>query len=862
MPITSHDGPAVDLRTAATLAPAEALRALGSSERGLSAPEAAERLREHGANAVGESRASALGVLLRQLANPFLILLIATAVLSITLHDRPDAAIILAIVSLSVGLAFANEYTSAKAIDDLRARVRRRALVVRDGARSEIDVHDVVPGDVVVLSTGDIVPADLRLIAAHDLACDESALTGEALPADKSPQAVGSPPAALGIPCCAYLGTVVKNGAGTGVVVATGASAVLGSVARALGHAPPKTAFQRGLERFSLLLVRITVAMCAGIFACNALLHRSWLESLLFALAVAIGITPQLLPAIVSVSLSVGARRLARRSVIVKRLVSIEDLGNVELLFTDKTGTLTEGRIEFRYATDARGTIAADPTVLGLLCSDVAASGEGTSGGSVLDRALWDGASPAQRAAAAAYRVLDRVPFDYERRCASALAEDASGRRFIVVKGAPESILARLSAQDDAFAAVVDGILDSGVHALGVGRRDAPGATEIHPADERGLTAAGVLAFGDPLKSDAASSVARLEALGVTVKIITGDSARTAQLACAPLGLGAGETLTGAQIATMSDAELAAALPRTTLFARTTPEQKARIVRAARSGGTDVGFLGDGVNDGVALRDADVGISVDTAADVAKDAADIVLLEKDLGIVADGIVEGRRIFANTTKYVLMATSSNFGNMVSAAGASLFLPFLPMLPSQILLNNLLYDISEMAIPTDRVDDTQLRRPAHWDMGFIERFMAVFGPISSVFDFATFAVMLLLFHAGEALFRTGWFVESLATQSLVIFLIRTRRVPFFASRPSPQLLASTLSVVAVAVALPSTPLARWIGFVPLPGAFFAVLCGLVAAYLGLIEIAKALFFRRESAVPDRRAPADPAPVLGGS
>jgi Mg2+-importing ATPase len=832
--------PSLDLRTAAALTFDEVLLRLGTSPDGLAPDEAEARLRRTGPNEIEQRRTSAFAILGRQLGNPFLILLVSTALVSLWLHDRSDALIILAIVCLSAGLSFANEFGSENAVADLRARVRRKAVVVRGGRRETVDVTELVPGDVVRLGVGDVVPADLRLIDAHDLECDESALTGEALPATKSPSPCGQSDSPLDLPSCAFFGTAVKNGAASGVVVATGRDAAFGSIAHQLSERPPQTAFELGLRSFSLLLVRVTVVLAAAIFACNALLHRSLLESLLFALAIAIGITPQLLPAIVTISLSVGARRLARRSVIVKRLVAIEDLGNVEVLFTDKTGTLTNGKILFRHAIDPGGAVSDDAALLGLVCTDVVFDGDRVVGGNALDVALWEAATPARRAGAASYRVIDRAPFDYQRQMMSVLVDAPDGRRLLLAKGAPEAIGARCGSIDTAFEQLVDVQLDAGNRILALAQRDAPSLTELHPSEERDLSLAGLLAFADEPKADAAASLRRLEALEIRLKIVTGDSDRTARVVCRELGLPVAGVLTGKEIAAMSDEELSGALEGTTIFARVTPEQKSRIIKLQRAADSVVGFLGDGVNDAVALHDADVGISVDSATDVAKDAADIVLLEKDLGILADGVVEGRRIFANTTKYVLMGTSSNFGNMFSAAGASLFLPFLPMLPSQILLNNLLYDVSEMTIPTDKVDEEQLQRPAHWDMQFIRRFMMVFGPISSIFDFLTFGVMIFLFHAGPELFRTGWFVESLATQSLVIFLIRTRRVPFFASRASRQLTVATLGVAAVALALPFTPLAHVLGFVALPPAFFAVLGLMVVTYLGLIELGKRLFF----------------------
>jgi len=832
----------------------EVFRRLDTSLDGLPEAEAQARLKKSGPNEIEESKPNPFATLARQFQNPFLLLLIATALLSLYLQDRNDALIILAIIVLSVSLSFANEFSSEKAVADLRARVQRKAVAVRGGKSETVNVADLVPGDIVQLAVGDIVPADLRLIDVHNIECNEAALTGEALPAEKSVAAVHA--AAADFACCAYSGTVVTNGVATGVVVATGRSAAIGSIAHKLSERPPQTAFELGLQSFSMLLVRITVTLTVIIFVGNALLHHSLIESLMFALAIAIGITPQLLPAIVTISLSAGARALAKKSVIVKHLVSIEDLGNVEVLFTDKTGTLTQGKISFRDGIDAGGTAAEAVVVLGLLCTDVVMEDGRVVSGNALDVALWEAAIPARRQAAAQYRVLDRAPFDYQRQMMSVLVQAPDGRRLLLAKGAPEALEARCRDVDSGFKALVDRQLESGNRLIALAQREDASLTKISPDDERDLTSIGLLMFADEPKAGAAESLRKLEALGVQLKVVTGDSGRTAEVVCRELGLAVTGVLTGKQLAAMSDAELGAALDRTTIFARVTPDQKSRIIRLQRAANKDVGFLGDGVNDAEAIHDADVGISVDSATDVAKDAADIVLLERDLSILADGVVEGRRIFANTMKYVLMGTSSNFGNMFSAAGASLILPFLPMLPSQILLNNLLYDTSEMTIPTDNVDEDRLQRPAHWDMKFIQRFMLVFGPISSIFDFLTFWVMLNLFHAGQELFRTGWFVESLSTQSLVIFMIRTRRIPFFASHASWQLSLTTFAVVVVGCALPFTPLANVLGFVPLPPMFFVVLGLMVAAYLGLVELGKWFFYRRYPATTV------PAPMTVGA
>jgi Mg2+-importing ATPase len=522
-------------------------------------------------------------------------------------------------------------------------------------------------------------------------------------------------------------------------------------------------------------------------------------------------------------------------------MVCIEDLGDVETLFTDKTGTLTEGRISFMRAVPLRPGCRSEAVLRqALACVEVELDETGRAvAGNALDVALWN--SPAAAAMPASAHVLATLPFDHERRLASVLVADAAGAVTLVTKGAPESVLARCRAVPSGASAILERELGAGNRVVAVASRPMPAAARLEPADERDLDVLGLLVFLDPPKPDATDALRRLAEFGIAVKVLTGDSPIVATKVCQDLGLGAARPLTGSDVDALDDDQLAAAVSDATVFARVSPQQKARIVGCHRRTGADSAFLGDGVNDALALHAADVGISVDSATDVAKDAADVILLRKDLDVLADGVAEGRRIFTNTMKYVLMGTSSNFGNMVSAAGASAFLSFLPMLPSQILLNNLLYDTSQLAIPTDRVDPEQQQRPSHWDIGFIRRFMLCFGPLSSIFDFLTFAVMLGPFHAGPALFRTGWFVESLATQSLVIFAIRTRRVPFFRSRPSLTLTLAVLAVVATGAVLPATPLAAPLGFAPLPGAFFAALAGMVVAYLVLIELGKWLFYR---------------------
>jgi Mg2+-importing ATPase len=832
----------LELSDAARLPSAEVLERLGSSAEGLSASEAAERLKTFGPNSLGTHQITALEVLVRQLRNPLLILLAGAAIVSFIVADRTSAIIILAISGLSVGLSYFNEYRAERIAEELHARIRHRELVLRDGTVHQVDVTELVPGDVVLLDVGDIVPADLRLLESGAMQCDEAVVTGESMPVAKTNDATPAGESPLDLPSCALMGTVVKAGRGRGVVVRTGRSSTFGRIAAQIQRAPAQTAFESGLRDFSLLLVKVTAALVVPIFALNALFGRPILDSLLFALAIAVGMTPQLLPAVVTVSLSFGARRLAARSVLVKRLISIEDLGNITILFTDKTGTLTQGTISFVAAVDPGGQPSGDVFRLGLLCNSAEFDDKGEPNGNPLDVALWR-APQANRELVQGTTRLSETPFDYDRKRMTVVIDDA-GQRRVVTKGAPEAVFEHCGQVPEAARDWLGSAFDAGRRVVAV----ASGASAFDQAPvEEGLTLEGFLAFTDPIKEDAAESLERLAQLGVEVKVITGDNDRVARRLCSDVGLPVNGVLSGAEIEAMDDSALARALTQTTIFSRVTPEQKSRVIRLQRSLGADVGFLGDGVNDAVALHDADVGISVDSATDVAKDAADIVLMNKDLGILAEGVLQGRQIFANTIKYVLMGTSSSFGNMFSAAGASLFLSFLPMSATQILLLNLLYYTSQLAIPTDRVDEEMLKRPAHWDIGFIRRFMILFGPISSLFDFLTFAVMLLVFRAHEHLFQSGWFVESLATQTLVIFVIRTRRVPFLRSRPGAVLASASIGCVVIGSIIPFSPLAGWLGFTSLPSLYFLALGVMVAVYLALAEVAKDLFYR--SVKPDK-------------
>ncbi|MET3803284.1 Mg2+-importing ATPase [Nakamurella sp. UYEF19] len=826
-----------------------------SAQLGLSAPEAARRLGRYGPNAVSSHRARWWPVLWHQLRSPLLALLLVAAAASYLIGERSDALIIGIIVGLTVGLGFGNEYRAEKAAQALHSRIRHEALVVRDGVPVRVDVATLVPGDVIELKLGDVVPADLRLIHVTGLACDEAVMTGESMPVEKVVGASAAGTALADLVGCALMGSVVHAGSGRGVVVATGASSEFGKIAAGLGTRQLETVFQVGLRKFSLLLVYVAGGLTTSIFVINIALHKPIMDALLFSLAIAVGITPQLLPAVVSSSLAAGSARMAKRKVLVKRLVCIEDLGDIDVLFTDKTGTLTLGSLDFMRCVPTPGTTNDELVRWGLLCTENLVRDGRAIGGNPLDQALWDSpAALSERDRVSRYTRVDMLPFDHDRQMVSVLTRDADGISTQITKGAPEKVLRLCREVPPALRVSLAAEFAAGNRAIAVAIRTTGSCRRLEAAAEHDLDLLGLLVFRDPPKPDAAAALDRLAALGVVVKVVTGDNQAVAVKVCVDLGLvgptGDPGVITGGQLDAMDDVELARAIPRTTVFARVTPEHKARIVRVQRRSGGGVAFLGDGVNDALALHAADVGISVDSATDVAKDAADVILLEKDLDVLADGVVEGRRIFANTIKYVLMGTSSNFGNMFSAAGASIFLSFLPMLPSQILLNNLLYDASQLAIPTDNVDEEQLRRPSHWDIAFIRRFMIFFGPLSSVFDFVTFGVMLWVFHSGPSQFRSGWFVESLATQTLVIFAIRTRRIPFFRSHPSLPLTLAAIGVVLVGAVLPATPLAGALGFTPLPAGFFMTLVGMVIGYLTLIEVGKRMFYRADRFRPARR------------
>ncbi|MBB4200324.1 magnesium-translocating P-type ATPase [Rhodoblastus sphagnicola] len=832
---------------------ARLLARLVTTPAGLRGAEAEARLAIHGPNDAATVKRTPLWLqFLSRFRNPLVIILLGASGLSAATGDIASFVIIASIVMASMTLDFVQEARAQSAVEALRRSVAVQATVRRDGAPVSVPIDRLVPGDIVELIAGDLVPADARLLESRDLFINQALLTGEPYPAEKhaSDKTSGAEnPAGAENSAEAtnavFAGTSVISGTATILVCRTGARTALGHLATSLAEKPPATAFAVGVASFGMLIMRLTILMVFFVLVVNISFHRPVLESLMFALALAVGLTPELLPMIVTVTMARSAMGLSRRKVIVKRLSAIHDLGAMDVLCTDKTGTLTEASIKLVRAIDGRGAESASAFAYAFINSHFE-----TGMKSPLDEAIL-AAHPFDMAG---WTKIDEVPFDFERRRISVLVEH-DGKRRLIVKGAPEDLL-RLSAKYEAadgqelpldaetrriFQATLDDLGAQGFRALGIaGHAIASDDQSIAVADESNLVFVGFAVFLDPPKASAGATIQALATAGVSVKVLTGDNELVARHVFKEIGVAVTGVLTGDDLTHLSEEALIAQVSRVNLFCRVNPQQKLRILMALKRLGHVVGYMGDGINDAPALHAADVGISVDGAADVARAAADLILLEHDLSVVREAVVGGRETVQNVSKYVLMGSSSNFGNMFSMAGAALFLPFLPMLPIQILLNNLLYDVSEIAIPFDGVDPEAVALPVKWDITFIERFMLVFGPVSSVFDFLTFYALVALFGAGAPLFQTGWFIESMTTQVLVVFAIRTRRA-FFRSKPNGFLVAMALGVVAVAIALPLSPIGQWFGFVAPPPLFFAYLVGATLAYLALVEIVKIFFYR---------------------
>ena len=850
------------MEPAAAAVPPTAMPPSSDPSAGLTSGEAAERLRTDGPNSLGrEGRRTRLRILAGQFASPLVLILVAASCVSFVVGDPVEAGIILAIVVLSAALGFVQEARAEASVAALQARLTLRATVVRDGREQDVPVHDVVRGDVVALAAGNIVPADGRLLAANHLYVDESSLTGESAASIKSPRD-GEPDPTLDADRDAFvfLGTSVVSGTGRAVITATGARTSYGAIAKRLAERAPQTDFQLGVRAFGLLVARVTLLLVVSVFAINVGLHRPFFDSLLFAVALAVGLTPELLPAIVTLNLTRGARALAAHGVLVKRLPAIQNLGGITVLCTDKTGTLTEGKLRLERSTGIDrddATEAAAALALAYLNSHFQAGFANPLDTAILAQAT----APADLAS---YTKLAELPYDFRRRLLSVVVQRADEPALVVTKGAPESVIVRSTcvredhtarpidaAEHARLAALIDGASADGFRLVAVASRilspgelaslAAPGsAVGLAAADtlERDLTFEGVILFSDPAKAGVGATIADLARQGVALKVVTGDNELVARHTAREVGLEVAAILTGDQMRTLTHPALVARVAGTTIFARVDPDQKLQVIRALRESGAVVGYLGDGINDAPALHVADVGISVDNATDVARSAADIILLEPSLAAIGQGVTEGRRTFANTLKYIRMGTSSNFGNMLSMAGAALVLPFLPMTPGQILLNNLIYDASQTALPTDTVDPEVEALPARWDIRGVERFMVVFGPISSLFDFLTFGLLLLVLGQDERAFHTGWFVESLFTQILVVLVIRTRRSPFWHSRPSRELVVAIIAALAAAVLIPASPLGTLLEFAGLPPLYWVLLIGIVMGYLALVEVVKRL------------------------
>jgi Mg2+-importing ATPase len=833
-----------DARTIAaywSLDPTALYARLASSADGLSSQEAEERLRRYGRNELREQQQlSRARVLLAQVRSPLLLLLVFAAVVSVVTGEWVDAVIVLAIVLASVGIGYTREYRAQAAAAALRARVKTRASVVRDGQTVALPLEDVVPGDVVLLSAGSLVPADVVALQATDCFASEAVLTGESFPVEKKPGAVPAATPLARRTNCLFLGTNIRSGTARAVVVATGPATEFGAIAHRLALRPPETEFDRGIRRFGYLLTSAMLAMIFLVFVAHVFRERPPIETLLFSIALAVGLSPELLPAILSVNLARGAEMMAHRGVLVRHLSAIENLGSMDVLCTDKTGTLTEGVVRCQGAHDATG--ASSDTVLELGALNAALE---TGLSNPLDEAILQARTPSLEGV----RKRGEIPFDFMRKRVTVIVEDAEGVR-LVTKGAFHHVLeicTRLadgSALDTAARQRLEARYSewsaSGARVLAVAERRPPDQASYTREDERDLTFAGFLSFLDRPKEGVAEAIVDLAGLGVAVKLITGDSKLVAQHVAGLVGLRRERVLTGADLDELHDEALWREAERTDLFVEVDPNQKERIILALKKMGHVVGFLGDGVNDAPAMHAADTSLSVEHAVDVAREAADFVLLESHLEVIRRGIEEGRKTFANTLKYVLTTTSANLGNMISMAVASLFLPFLPLLAGQILLNNFLSDIPAIGLAGDSVDRELVERPRRWSMAFIGRFMVEFGALSSAFDLLTFAVLLWLFHASPELFRTGWFVLSLLTELVIALVVRTRR-PFYRSRPGSILSATTALLILVAFAIPYLPYAGVLGFVPLPATLVATLAGITASYVLATELTKHWFYR---------------------
>jgi Mg2+-importing ATPase len=823
---------------------------LRTQPTGLTQAEAEERLEQCGPNAVAKDEGHGRLVLLgKALVNPLVILLSLLATVSLLTGDARAAIVMALMVVLGVSLRFVQEARADSAAKKLRAMIKVTATAVRDGTPREVPLADLVPGDVVNLAAGDMIPADVRLSSAKDLFVVQGTLTGESMPVEKfeakEPATVSS---ATDLKNVCFLGTSVESGTGTAVVVATGERTYLGSLARAVVGQQVQTAFDKGVARFTWLMIRFIAVMVPLVFLINGLTKGDWKEAFFFALAVAVGLTPEMLPMIVTVCLTKGAMLMAGKKVIVKRLHSIQNLGAMNVLCTDKTGTLTADHVVLEKHCDVE--LEEDDEVLVLAYFN---SHFQTGLKNVLDRAVLAHTELREQLRIPEHRKVDEIPFDFSRRLMSVVVALPDGRHRLICKGAPEEVFRRCpffehggeqlpmeSVLIDDLRLEHEKLSADGFRVLAIAYRDFEPKETYSKADEADLVLRGYVAFFDPPKDSARPAIEALHQHGVEIKVLTGDNEAVTKKICRDVGIPIGKVLLGAQVESMSDEDLAQRVEKATLFARLAPGHKQRVVAALQRRGHVVGFLGDGINDGPALRAADVGISVDSAADIAKETADLILLEKSLMVLEEGILEGRKVFANILKYIRMGASSNFGNMFSVLGASALLPFVPMAPLQILTNNLLYDFSQVPIPTDNVDPEQIARPRPWSMKEITKFIVFIGPCSSVFDYTTYMMMWFVFKAVDpsraSLFQTGWFVESLLTQTLIIHIIRTNRLPFVQSRASLPLTLTSLAIMAIGVWLPFSPFAQALGFHALPHLYWPLLLSTLSLYVLLTQAVK--------------------------